>query len=253
MSIPELLVSDGFITSENKQRIEDISAQTNTSFLKVALTYGYVSRKNYERSLSNANYNIQEIRDQPFDVEVLKKIELRFADDRLALPLRIEKNKVVAIMADPTDELFLDFIRFTYNLEPEIIIATDLDILWLSHKLIGEKYVKSAVYELLNNDSESSAIVTFTSAQLISLFVLLAVVAIGLFINFKNTSIFINVILSSFFLIAIIFKLFLALVGSRFELHQAITKEELATIDDNDLPIYTILLPVYKEDKLIKK
>ena len=253
MSIPELLVSDGFITSEDKQRIEDLSAQTNTSFIKVALTYGYISRKNYDRSLINANYKIEEIRDQPFDVEILKKIELRFADDRLALPLRIEKGRVVTIMADPTDELFLDFIRFTYNLEPHVIIASDLDILWLSHKLIGTKYVKSAVYELLNNDAESSAIVTFTSAQLISLFVLLAVVAFGLFINFKNTSIFINVVLSSFFLIAIIFKLFLALVGSRFELHQAITKEELSVIVDAELPIYTILLPVYKEDKLIKK
>jgi cellulose synthase/poly-beta-1,6-N-acetylglucosamine synthase-like glycosyltransferase len=253
MSIPELLVSDGFITLDDKLRIEDISTQTNASFIKVALNYGYISRKNYERSLINANYKIQEIRDQPFDKDILKKIELRFADEHLALPLRIEKNKVVAIMADPTNELFLDFIRFTYNLEPEVIIASDLDIIWLSHKLIGEKYVKSAVYELLNNDADSSAIVTFTSAQLISMFVLIAVVAISLFINFKNTSIFINVILSSFFLVAIIFKLFLALVGSRFELHQAITKDELSILTDEDLPIYTILLPVYKEDNLIKK
>jgi len=253
MSIPELLVSDGFITSDDKQRIEDLSAQTNTSFMKVALTYGYISRKNYERILINANYKIEEIRDQPFDVEVLKKIELRFADDRLALPLRIENNKVVTVMADPGDELFLDFIRFTYNLEPQVIVASDLDILWLSHKLIGEKYVKSAVYELLNNDAESSAFVTFTSPQLISMFVLIAVIAIGLVVNFKNTSILINVLLSSFFLVAIIFKLFLALVGSRFELHQAVTKEELALVNEDDLPIYTIILPVYKEDKLIKK
>ena len=253
MSIPELLVSDGFITSDDKLRIEHLSAQTNTSFMKVALTYGYISRKNYERILINANYKIEGIRDQPFDVEVLKKIELKFADDHLALPLRIEKNRVVTVMADPSDELFLDFIRFTYNMEPQVIVASDLDILWLSHKLIGEKYIKSAVYELLNNDAESSAIVTFTSPQLISLFVLIAVVAIGLVVNFKNTSILINVLLSSFFLIAIIFKLFLALVGSRFELHQVVTKEELATVNEDELPIYTILLPVYKEDKLIKK
>ncbi len=253
MSIPELLVSDGFITSDDKLKIEDLSAQTNTSFMKVALTYGYISRKNYERILLNANYKIEQIRDQPFDVEVLKKIELRFADDRLALPLRIENNKVVTIMADPSDELFLDFIRFTYNLEPQVIVASDLDILWLSHKLIGEKYVKSAVYELLNTDAESSAIVTFTSPQLISMFMLIAVIAIGLVVNFKNTSILINVLLSSFFLVAIIFKLFLALVGSRFELHQAVTKEELALVNEDELPIYTILLPVYKEDKLIKK
>ena len=105
----------------------------------------------------------------------------------------------------------------------------------------------------MNNDSLSSAIVTFTTPQLVFVFVLIALSAIGLVVSFKNTSIFINIILSSFFLIAIIFKLFLALVGSRFELHQAVSKDEVRLIKDEDLPIYTILLPVYKEDKLIKK
>jgi cellulose synthase/poly-beta-1,6-N-acetylglucosamine synthase-like glycosyltransferase len=59
--------------------------------------------------------------------------------------------------------------------------------------------------------------------------------------------------MSFFFLIAIIFKLFLSLVGSRFELHQAVTKEDLKAVENEDLPIYTILLPAHKEDKLIKK
>jgi len=253
MSIPELLVSDGFITPDDRGKIENLSARTGQSFIKVALNFGYISRKNYDRILINAGYKIEEIRTEAFDTEVLKKIDLKFADDRIALPLRIENNKVVTIMADPTDELFTDFIKFTYNLEPQVIIASDLDIIWLSHKLIGEKQVKSAVYELLHNDANSSAIVTFTTPQLIFLFSILGFAAVGLVLSFKNTSILINVLLSSFFLVAIIFKLFLALVGSRFELYQAVTKEELRTVVDDDLPIYTILLPVYKEDKLIKK
>lgn len=59
--------------------------------------------------------------------------------------------------------------------------------------------------------------------------------------------------MSSFFLIAIVFKLFLALTGSKLELFQAVSKKELASIRDIDLPIFTIQLPVYKEDKLIRK
>src|ERR1700744_2779923 len=253
MSIPELLVSSGFITADDKQKIENLSAKTGASFIKTALNFGYLSRKNYERILTDGGYKLEQIRDQPFDTEVLKKIDLKFADDRIALPLRIENNKVVTIMADPSDELFTDFIKFTYNLEPEVILASDLDVLWLTHKLIGEKYVKSAVYELMNNDAESSAIVTFTTAQLVFVFIIISLAAIGLVVSFKNVSIFINVLLSLFFLVAIIFKLFLALVGSRFELHQAVTRQEVKDIVDEELPIYTILLPVYKEDKLIKK
>jgi cellulose synthase/poly-beta-1,6-N-acetylglucosamine synthase-like glycosyltransferase len=253
MSIPELLVKDGFITATDRKKIDTYSSESGLSFIKIALSFGYISRKNYERSLNQAGIDFAEIREMEYDQAVLDKIDLSFANEHLALPLRIENGKVVTVMASPDDELFKDFIRFTYDLEPHIVVASDLDIIWLSNKLIGDKYLKSSVFELLKRDPDSSAVVTFSSAQLVFIFVLIALVAIGLVLSFKNTSIILNVIISSFFLVAIIFKLFLALVGSRFELHQAVTKEELKLVVDEELPIYTILLPVYKEDKLIKK
>lgn len=253
MSIPELLINNGLITAHDQEEIERYAITSGLSFIKIALSSGYVSRKNYEKSLIDAGYVIDPARQQKFDAEVLSKTELEFAYERVAMPLRIENNKVVVLMANPDDELFKDFIKFTYHKEAEIVVASDLDIIWLSNKLMGEKYVKSAVFELLKRDPDSSAVITFTSPQLIFIFVLIALVTIGLVLSFKNTSIIINVILSSFFLVAIIFKLFLALVGSRFELHQAVTKEDLKQVVDDELPIYTILLPVYKEDRLIKK
>lgn len=253
LSVPRLLIRDGFLTQADQERIDDFSRRSGLSYVKIALNFGYISRKNYERSLINEGYVFQQIREEPFDQEVLNKIELKFADEHLALPLRIENNKVVTLMADPSDELFIDYIRFTYDLEPEIIVASDLDITWLSHVLLGQKYVKSAVFELLNRDPKNSALTTFTTPQLIFTFGLLGVIVGGLVLSFANTAIIINVLLSSFFLVAIVFKLFLALVGSRFELDEAVTKQEVREVVDETLPIYTIHLPVYKEDKLIKK
>jgi len=253
MSIPELLVNDGFISRQDREKIDELSTRTGQSFIKIALNFGYISRKNYERSLINAGYTFQPIREQAHDDEVLSKIELKFADQNLALPLRVENGRVVTVMADPTNRLFIDFIRFTYDCEPEIILASDLDITWMSHKLTGDKYVKSSVFELLNRDPDSSAFITFSTGQLAFLFILLGLVTAGLVLSFKNTSIIINILISSFFLVAILFKLFLALMGSRFELHQAVTRHDLHEIVDDELPIYTILLPVYREDKLIKK
>lgn len=253
MSIPELLVNDGFITRRDREQIEDFSSRSGQSFIKIALNYGYISRKNYERSMINAGYHFKDIRGIEYDQEVLEKIELKFAEQNAALPLRIENNRVIVVMADPSNRLFIDFIRFTYDREPEIIVASDLDIVWLSHTLLGEKYVKSAVFELFNRDPANSALITFSSGQLIFMFLILALVVAGLVLRFKDTSIIINVIISVFFLVAILFKLFLALVGSRFELHQAVTRDELRDLSQDDLPVYTILLPVYKEDKLIKK
>jgi cellulose synthase/poly-beta-1,6-N-acetylglucosamine synthase-like glycosyltransferase len=253
ISIPEILMTDGFITRADQDWIDDFAKRSKLSYIKIALTFGYISRKNYERSLINAGFNFAPVRDEPYDQKVLNKIDLKFADEHLALPLRIENNKVVTLMADPSDELFADFIRFTYDMEPEIIVAADLEITWLSHVLLGQKLVKSAVFDLFNRDPESSALTTFTTGQLIFTFSVLALIVVGAVINFINTSIIINVALSSFFLISIMFKLFLALMGSRFELHQAVGRQEVREVIDDELPVYTILLPVYKEAKLIKK
>lgn len=251
--IPDLLVKDGFITYADIEKINAFSQRSGLSFVKILLNFGYISRKNYERSLTHAGHVFKQIREEAYDMEILNKVDLKFADEHLALPLRKENGKIVTLMANPSDELFIDFVRLTYDCEPEIIVASDLDITWLSHKLIGTKYVKSAVFELLNRDPESSALVTFTNAQLMFIFGTIAFVVTCLVISFTLTSIIINVIISSIFLIAITFKLFLALVGSRFELHQAVTKEEVKSVKNDELPIYTIHLPVYKEDKLIKK
>jgi cellulose synthase/poly-beta-1,6-N-acetylglucosamine synthase-like glycosyltransferase len=253
LSIPELLIQDGFMTQADQDKIDDFSKRSGLSYIKILLNFGYLSRKNYERSLSNAGWEFKQIREEDYDLDVLEKIELKFADAHLALPLRVENGKIVTLMANPSDELFIDYIKFTYDMEPEIILASDLDITWLSHVLLGQKYVKSAVFELLHRDPDSSALTTFTTPQLIFTFGMFALVVIGLMVNFVNTSIAINVLLSTFFLISIIFKLFLALVGSKFELHQAVSREEVRAVVDEDLPIYTIQLPVYKEDKLIKK
>ena len=54
ISIPELLVNDGFITPDDREKIENFSARTELSFIKIALNFGYISRKNYERSMINA-------------------------------------------------------------------------------------------------------------------------------------------------------------------------------------------------------
>ncbi|HTH82689.1 MAG TPA: glycosyltransferase family 2 protein [Mucilaginibacter sp.] len=253
ISIPEILLNDGFITRAEQDRIDDFSKQSKLSYIKVALTFGYISRKNYERSLINAGYNYAPVRDEAYDQRVLDKIDLKFADKHLALPLRIENNKVITLMADPSDKLFADFIRFTYDLEPEIIVASDLEITRLSHILLGQKFVRSAVFDLFNRDPESSALTTFTTGQLIFTFSVLALVVVGLVKSFINTSIAINIVLSSFFLISIMFKLVLALMGSRFELHQAVGRQEVRDVIEDELPVYTILLPVYKEAKLIKK
>jgi cellulose synthase/poly-beta-1,6-N-acetylglucosamine synthase-like glycosyltransferase len=247
------LTDEGLLTDAQTERIARFRERTGFSLVKVLLNYGYLSRKRYERVLAQRGHDLVAIRQETHDPGVVGRLDLRVADRYLALPLRLEDDCVVVAMADPTDGEYLALIRDTFGREPRVLAASDLDIIWLSHKLLGENYVKSAVFDLVNRDPQSSALITFTNAQLVVIFSFIGLVITLLCLDFVNTTIAINVVVSTFFLVAILFKLFLALVGSRFELFQAVTKEEVRGVRNDDLPVYTIHLPVYKEDKLIRK
>lgn len=86
ISVPEILVAHGFISPADQEKIHAFSERSGMSYLKIALNFGYVSRKNYERALGNAGYHFAEIRQEAFDQKILDQVDLKFANDQLGLP-----------------------------------------------------------------------------------------------------------------------------------------------------------------------
>jgi len=251
--LSEVLVSNGLITQNQSEHIIAFAKENNFSFVKMALNFGYLSRKAYQKCLEKEGYTFAAIRSEKIDEKIVAAVELMEVDKNLILPLHLEHGVLTVAVADPTWSTTLVTLAAKFNAELRVLVASDLDILWLAHKFLGEKYVKSAVFDLLNRDPDSSALVTFTPKQLIIIFLILGLITTALFLSFINTTIIINILVSSFFLVAIVFKLFLALTGSKFELFQVVSKKEVKALNNDDLPIFTIHLPVYKEDKLIRK
>jgi cellulose synthase/poly-beta-1,6-N-acetylglucosamine synthase-like glycosyltransferase len=68
-----------------------------------------------------------------------------------------------------------------------------------------------------------------------------------------KVAMWLNVFFSVAFFFTILFKLYLSLNGSKAEMKELVNKAEVKALKVDTLPIYTILLPVYKEDKLIRK
>ena len=145
------------------------------------------------------------------------------------------------------------YLEVKFNTKIKLVAASDLDITWMVHKLRGEYYVKESVFSLMRKDPESSGLTTFTDGQLVFIFIAIAIAFILLTYNFVNSFIFFNLFFSFVFLFSIVFKLYIALKGSKYELVEVVTKDEVKAVKNDTLPVYTILLPVYKEDKLIRK
>ena len=248
------LVEAGTFSEEKLIEVNAISDMYSYAPIKSALNFGYLVRKTYLSYLEKNGYPLVDVRNEVLDESFVEQCEIKHLNSFLYLPLRKDTDgNLLIAAADPLDEKLLNTLYVKYRLPIKTVAASDLDIIWMAHKLKGQFFVKEAVFSLMRKDPASSGLVTFTNGQLITIFGGLAILITLLMLYFTATAIILNLLSSVFFLFAILFKLYLALKGSMSELKEAVSKGEVMEVEEKTLPVYTILLPVYKEDKIIHK
>jgi hypothetical protein len=252
-SVREILIERGILSEREISEIEKFKNETGWSFAKICLTLGFVSRKKWAELFKELGYEIIDIKKEKVDVKTLSYLNMLVMEQYLGVPLRKENGEVIVAMCDPTDVEFIEMVKKIFKMEVKVIFAIDVDIVWVLHKYLGPPFCRIAIYNLLWNDPDRSAVLTFTPRQIA---VILALITAYLaFFSFNPTQaiILINIIIGLLYLLTILFKFTLTIVGSKYEIQETVTDEELKNLTDDELPVYTILLPVYKEPKVIKK
>ncbi|MBC7723064.1 MAG: glycosyltransferase, partial [Pedobacter sp.] len=248
-------MNEATVFSEDKLiAVGEIADTFSYAPIKAALNFGFLQRKEYVDFLEKQGYVLVDARTEEMDRTYIEECEVSHMNSFLYLPLRkLPSGELLIAVADPFDEKLAISLTVKFKCPLKFVATSDLDITWMAHTIRGGFFVKEAVFSLMKKDPESSGLITFTDAQLYFIFGFIGITFILLIAFFKPTFIAINLFSSVFFLFSIVFKLYLALTGSKSELHEVVSKEEIKNVNEATLPVYTILLPVYKEDKLIRK
>jgi glycosyltransferase XagB len=239
------------------EEIEQLEKKLNQSFLKIALNFGYLSRRKWRESLEEAGISLYQFdfkNLQPISKSETVSSHLHQFLDALIFPIYQDDASLKVILADPSDSININKIEAILGQQvTNFEIAEDLDVLKALHVTYGETYLDKAVFGIYDSDRESCAIETFTKYQLIFLGILFLLGFTFFFFFPIGTAIVFNLILNLLLFISISFKFLLTLYGSKFEVAKKITPQELATVTNEELPFYTILLPVFKESEVIHK
>ena len=252
----DLFLKSGLLPESTYAQIDKMSKSMNKSFLKVTLNYAFLSRLAYKEYLLKNNISFYQ-----FDYTQLFKLKSEFSKadfdfllDHNLYPVKLENGKVDLIIADPSDDISISKFKEYFLLEIETIhIAEDLDIVKALHMTYGDAILHKAVFDLYERDNKSSALETFTLRQVLVLGGLGVILLVLLFIFPVFTIISINLFINLFLLFAIGFKFLLTVVGAKSETIQKISPAELGNYPDDELPYYTIQLPVFKESEVIYK
>jgi len=188
------------------------------------------------------------IRDPP-DLNLLLEGEADIYARKLTIPWRSGDGRLLIATAEPGPDIVL-YARERWGANVAFVVATKFDIIWAVQAAFDDALSARAVYELAELSPELSAQRVFTAGQILFGYALLSLILFGLAQSPITTLIAVNVAMSIFYLGNFAFKGLLVLFGGPRVGDETIAIEARALRDD-ELPVFTVLVPMYKEPAML--
>jgi len=169
------------------------------------------------------------------------------------VPIAVDETTLYLAVADVLDDDTVAALREHTHLELRGFLASRNSIDELLQRVHGGEYVAVARTELLTRFPEESAARVLSTGQAIALALLAIAFLVCLVLAVKPTLIVAMALSSVFYLSTSLYKFKLTYDALGHQHEVAVTDEEIAALDERDLPTYTILIPLYREAAVVPR
>ena len=169
------------------------------------------------------------------------------------VPVSVDEEMLYVAMADPLDDATYEAIRELTDLRIRTYMVTRSDIEALLRRIYREEHVRAARTELLRRFPEDCANRVLARGQRAFLITLLLLVAAGFIFAPLATGVGVTILSVVLYLLVSLYKFKLChdSLGRRRELD--FSAEDVAEIDDREVPRYTILVPLLREAAVVPR
>ena len=167
----DIMASQRKFDAEKLKEIDAIAATFSYAPIKVALCFGFLTRRDYMAFLKSEGKEIVDVRNYEIDEAYFNQCDIHHLNSYLYIPLKQDfDGSLLVAAADPFDEKLANSLMVKFKTNIKLVAADDLDITWVSHKVRGRDLVNESVYSLMKKDPTSSGHITFTTPQLVVIF-----------------------------------------------------------------------------------
>lgn len=252
----EILVAEGVLTPEALEEALEIQRRTGGKLGRILVARGFVSHEAlYKAVSSQLGIPYIDLTEADLDQELLMRFDPEMLLQMKFLPLRAEDGVVEVATSDiPSDEI-ADRVRSVLGEDVEVrfLITSDWDIDRTVISVFRSKILDMATFGLYYRKPDESAYTVLTPAQFVVLMALLTLFLIVLVADPRSTLLAFLFGANVLFLLGVLFKFVVSLAGAKYETMEPVTRAEVEALKDDDLPVYTILVPVYKEANIVAK
>ena len=252
--IGELLIELGVLTEEQLQTALEFQKKSGGALGEILLSLDMVSEQTLYRAIASQQ-GMGRLGEQ-LEIDSSIKIPEKMAIQMQAIVVGKSRRRVVVAVLktlSPDQIHSLEKIllagREQSIIEQILVTPAEMETLWslaYSHELM-----EISTEQLAQERPDQSASIIFTKSQMAVLFLILAVIVVGMITATLETVLIINIVIQVLYFLVALFKFLMIFKGIREGAQIRISEEEIAAINERDLPIYTILVPMYKESCVI--
>ncbi|MCL4535472.1 MAG: glycosyltransferase [Bacteroidetes bacterium] len=239
----------------NRRQLEEgmkLHRRSGVRLGKALISLGYLTQDQLVGCLSEQhNFPYFDLQGADIPEDIARSVPETVARSNELIPLSRRGDTLTVAMVNPLDTVAIEQIETLTGCRVEPVIATEEDIEDALERVYKGDYLWQSANDLVFRYPEESASRVLTSRQKV---LLLGFLAVSILLMALKPVSYLTVLISLSTLFYVSFssyKFYLIYKALSHSLEIPLLPEEIATLDDRDLPVYTVLVPVYREAEVL--
>lgn len=245
----EMLIRLGVISEEQLQQALEFQQKSGGAIGEILLSLGLVDAQTLYRTIATqlGMGRIGSELSPPYSVRIPEET----AREMQAIVVHAGAKRVVVAVAKTLSDDQVKLLETLLENRIEQVLANyaELETLW--NIVYPNELMSMSIERLAKERPHQSARIVFSTAQLLIMIAIVVALCIGLYFDWLKTLIVVSIVIQLLYFIVAFFKFFMIFRGIQAGAQIRIKNEEIGSIDERTLPIYSILVPMYKESNVI--
>ncbi len=250
----ELLLQSGLVSPENLAFARQVKERTGAHIDQVLISEGLLDSESLLLVEAHAwGILAIDLEAVQFDDQLVRRFpgQTYLAENWIPIRRAADGSLFVATARGVAPER-VDHIRTLLGgAEVQFVATTSWDIKNACLRLFRAEIAEEAANELWRQNPSMSARVTFSRGQKVLGVAFAVGVLVAAVFRPVDTAIVALTVFSVVFLAGTSFKFIVAMRGARYDVVERITSAQVAALRDRDLPLYTVLVPVFREANIV--
>ncbi len=247
-SVGERLIEVGIITRDQLERALEVHDRTGVRLGAALVALGHVTELELAATIAEqSELPFVDLRSARPDPDVARLVSAEVARDRGVLPIWDDGDALAVACSEQHDAESLRAIPGLAGRTLRAVIVTEAALDDALNAVWRDEYLHISAAQLVSRSPEDSARWVLSRGQQV-FFAVLGLATLAGLIASPVITVTAFVALSTFFYVGFsAYKFYLAYRAMGTSLEIEVTAEDLGLLDERELPVYTILVPVYRE------